>query len=63
MHSMSKLCFKRFFTVNLSLQALFRNDNSVQSCFFSVCILMTIRPVIMNTPLLQENFMEMSEIH
>ena len=63
MYSMAIPCSKRVFTLNLALQALLRHDNCVQSCLVSVCILRAIRPVTMKTPLLQEDFMEMSEIH
>ena len=49
--------------MNLAIYTLFRHEDYLQSCFFSVCILRPIRPVTMNKHLVQENFMEMSEIH
>ena len=60
---MATPCSKRIVTLNLALYTLFRNDNCVQSCPVSVYILRPIRPVKMYTPLLQDNFIEMSEIH
>ena len=60
---MAKPCSKRVFTLNFALKTLCRNENSVQSCFFSVCILRPIRPATMKNPLVQEHFIEMSEVH
>ena len=37
--------------------------NLVQSYFVSVCMLRPIRQAKMTTPLLQETFIEMSEVH
>ena len=56
-------CSKRVPMLTLALYTLFRNDNCVQSCLVSIYILGPISPVKLKTPLLQENFMEMSEVH
>ena len=58
---MVKPCFKRYFTVKFTLYTLLTHEHSVQLCFVSVSTLMLIRPVTMNNPLVQENFMEMSK--
>ena len=63
MYSIAKPCSKRNFTLKFTLYTLFSHEHSVQFCFVSVCILMHIRPVTMNNSLVQENFIEMSEIH
>ena len=60
---MAKPCSKRVFKVNLALSTLCRHENSVQSCFFNVCILRPLRPVKLKQPMVKENFMEVSEIH
>ena len=49
--------------LNLAVQTLFRHETSVQSCFFSVCIPSGIRLFSMKHHLVEENFMEFSEIH
>ena len=46
MYSMGKLCSKRVSTLSLALETLLHHETSVHSCFFSVCILRPIRPVI-----------------
>ena len=60
---MAKPCSKQVFSLNVALETLFRHEHSVQSWFVSVCILRPIRPVTMKKLLLQQHFMEMSEIH
>ena len=60
---MAKTCSKRVVTLNLALYTLLRNDNCVQSCLVSVCILRPIRPATMKNPLVQEHFIEVSEVH
>ena len=63
MHSMVKPCCKRNFTLKFTLYTLFRHEHPVQFCFVSVCILRPIRPVTMKNPLVQECFIEISEVH
>ena len=60
---MAKPCSKHVPMLTLALLILFRYDNSVQSCLVSVYILRPIRPGTVKKPLLQDKFMEMSEIH
>ena len=49
--------------LNLAVQTLFRHETSVQTCFFSGCILRPIRPITMTKHVLQDHFMEIREIH
>ena len=46
----------RVFKVNLALSTLFRHENSVQSYFFTICILRPIRPVKMKKAYVEGNF-------
>ena len=60
---MAKPCFKCVPMFTLALYTLVRNDNCVQSCLVRVYILGPIRPATMKNPLVQEHFIEMSEVH
>ena len=49
MYSKAKLCFKHVSTLNLALYILFGHENSIYSCFLSVCIpRRPIKPVTIN---------------
>ena len=48
MYSMAKLCCKRVSTLNVAVYTWLHHESSVHSSFFSVCILMSIRPFTMN---------------
>ena len=63
MYSMAKQWSTRGFTLKLAVQTLICHELSIQSCFFSVCILRPIRPVTMNKLLRTEIIREMSENH
>ena len=60
---MGKSLSKRVLTLNLALSTLFCHETSVQSCYFSVCILRPIRLFTMKKHLVPENVMELSEVH
>ena len=60
---MPKPFYQRVFKVNLALSTLCRHENSVQSCFFNVCILRPLRPFKLKQPMVIENVMEMNEVH
>ena len=53
---MPKPFSKHVFKVKLALSTFFRHENSVQSCFFTVCILRPIRPVELTKSNAEENF-------
>ena len=53
---MPKPFSKRGFKVKLALLTLFRYENSVQSCFFTICILRPITPDKMKTAYVDGKF-------
>ena len=62
---MENTCSKLVFTMNLAMYTLLCHETSVHSCVFQ-CLdtgPKPIRPVTMTKHLVQEHFMEMSEIH